>query len=257
MIMNMLNNTFVEGISLSAVFIEPCFKDYGKFILQSGYDGREVTSIVRYCMEHDISYEYVISKDTEQPMSKFIVPVGSVEFVETFLCCKFRPDYYPKWFTSHMNRAISTIQPRSGKWFVKPADSYKRYDGKVVEIGKDEIPSDENIFSEVVCFENEWRDYIANGEVLCSWWYAGNEGVSESDPNGPEFPKDITIPYRFCGAVDLGVLDTGELTLVEVQHPYAIGWYGDQTDNDKYVDFLVSGWERMCDLVDVALRGFG
>lgn len=82
--------------------------------------------------------------------------------------------------------------------------------------------------------------------LVVGYWLGGwYSGVDEEDcPRAPEL--GIDFPIGFCGAVDFGILSTGELALVECHPPYACGWYG--MDNQLYIDWLVSGWEYLKDI---------
>jgi hypothetical protein len=55
---------------------------------------------------------------------------------------------------------------------------------------------------------------------------------------------DIDFPRSdWCGCIDFGVLDTGEIALVESQHPFACGWYGPVIDFKIYIDWIIAGWK--------------
>jgi hypothetical protein len=222
------------------------------FYLQRQYTGREANILRSSTNKHTI--HIVDSIDLYGDCSHTPI-VGTVEWVEQNFK-SFVPDYYPSWTEEIWHRKI-TKDPRglsARKQFVKPADRYKRFDARVLvfpdpkcsqEINEFSFAKGPFVFSEVVEFENEWRYYISNGKVLASWWYDGDEETSENDPNGPVFP--ISIPDDYCGAVDLGILTTGELALVEAHHPYSIGWYGENTqeDRDIYLKFLSDGWNYL------------
>jgi hypothetical protein len=120
---------------------------------------------------------------------------------------------------------------------VKSADRYKDYPAKVLRTGDKWPMSGRFIVSEPVTFVQEWRYYVANGEVLASGWYDGND---ENEP-APALP--IAWPAGFSGAVDFGRLADGRIALVESHHPYACGWYGD--DSEMWVLWLIEGWRSM------------
>jgi hypothetical protein len=122
--------------------------------------------------------------------------------------------------------------------FVKPADKHKRFTGLITKGGYIKKKRGPYWCSEVVKFINEWRYYIANGKVLTGEWYWGDE---VNTPDAPEL--NITIPNTFCGTLDFGTLDTGELALVEAHPPYSCGWYG--KNNSLYVEWLIKGWKYL------------
>lgn len=203
--------------------------------------GREELAVLNFCNQHNIPREYVNFEDIKKK-GLWVTPVGSCKFCEALLNKPVSPDYYPKWLTEHLHRKVWLEEKWPGKVgiFIKPADSYKKFTGFITH-GKwaGKKGSGPYWCSERVNFINEWRYYVANGEVLVSGWYAGND----HNATAPKLTMDI--PKDYCGALDFGILDTGELALVEAQHPYAIGWYGDSSDNAKYVKFLVEGWKYM------------
>ena len=68
-------------------------------------------------------------------------------------------------------------------------------------------------------------------------WYDGN------NENEPAPYLNIKFPRGWCGAIDFGRLDNGKICLVESQHPFACGWYGE--DSSAYVTWLIEGWKYM------------
>ena len=222
-----------------------------KFIFERDYDGREIQSIQTYCILNKIPY--IVSDSYKDGY----IPVGCVEWIENIIGNTI-PDFYPYflkeyfhrdiWYRNTFEELIEDVCGEREDFFIKASDSYKRFDaGKVSEFPNCQIrPIDRSYFeylkgpyacSEIVEFKNEWRYYVANGEVICGWWYKGEFDSGE----GP--PLDIKFPKTFCGAVDFGELYCGKLALVEVQHPYAIGWYGE--DVNQYVKFIVEGWKSL------------
>jgi len=78
---------------------------------------------------------------------------------------------------------------------------------------------------------------------LTGEWYYGDE---VNCPYAPSIDH-IQFPADFCGAVDMGIDAKGQLTLVEVNHPFACGWYGRTSGKDieTYATWLYYGWEYM------------
>lgn len=148
------------------------------------------------------------------------------------------PDYYPKWLTSYLYRKVW----KDDKWvlgkrfFVKPADKYKRFTGFVTYGTYAKKKKPPFWYSDIVSFTNEWRYYISNGKVLCGEWYWG-----EKEQEAPKLLFDIPVTYS--GALDFGILTTGEFALVESQHPFACGWYGKSIA--LYAQWLIDGWIYM------------
>ncbi len=194
-----------------------------KVYIQPGYEGREVLAL------HSALGGRVEFVRGAGPVE--CLHVGSVEFIESVIGPR-APEFYPPWTACAWHRSIECRRA-----FVKSASGYKAREAFVDLVW----------ISEPVEFVDEWRHYCANGRSLCSWWYQGQESTCEEDPHGPGLPFEL--PPGFCGAVDIGRLDDGRVTLVEVGHPYAIGWYGESSDAAAYVAFLIRGWESLtgCD----------
>lgn len=175
------------------------------------------------------------------------IPSGTVKYGSKIICSrsklagrKITPDYYPDFLTPHLHRKVwlSNEWPLGKRVFIKPADQEKRFNGFITNKGYKGKKRGPYWCSDPVTFTNEWRYYVANGKVLTGEWYQGDE---QNTPDAPELRIDI--PPDYCGALDFGTLETGELALVEANHPFACGWYG--KDHRKYVEFLYWGWRYM------------
>jgi hypothetical protein len=82
---------------------------------------------------------------------------------------------------------------------------------------------------------NEWRYYVANGDVVTTGWYRGED----EDKPAPELP--VEWPEGFSGAVDFGELEDGHLALVEAHAPFACGWYGER--HEDYARWQLEAWK--------------
>jgi hypothetical protein len=150
-----------------------------KFYLQSGYDGKETATILFSYEKEDISHS------ARDKYFDFQIPVGSVEFVEQFIGQR-KPFYYPTFLQDWFKRKIwySDSWPEQ-KCFIKPADRHKRFDAQILTDlrrprgfgggSPTEIYVAPYWCSEIVHFKEEWRYYVANGEVLAAYWYLGEE----------------------------------------------------------------------------------
>jgi hypothetical protein len=193
---------------------------------------KEEMAILQYAIINKIPYKFCKKKENV-PIN--YIPVGSVEWCSNFLdSSNITPNYYPEFLNKYLHRKIW----RTNKWpsenvFIKPADRYKRFAGFV--INKDNKKKRGPFWcSEVVDFVNEWRYYIASGEIIAAEWYKGDE----SEPDPPEL--DITFDSNYCAALDFGELSTGEIALIEAQLPFACGWYG--KDYKIYAKWIIVGW---------------
>ena len=167
------------------------------------------------------------------------VPVGSVDYCENWLGYHPKPDFYPEFLERWLLRDVSNGPAKcrgDSPVFVKSAERYKAFPARIYDQWGS-LPDGDLWMSEVVTFMQEWRYYVADGCVLETGWYDGDD---ELEP-APEL--NIDWPKGFCGAVDFGRLSTGQIALVESQHPYACGWYGD--DSAAFVMWLVEGWRYM------------
>jgi hypothetical protein len=214
-------------------------KNFKGFCLIKGDNSTEAQRLTNLCITKDIPLVRV-GKNISCP--KDYVPSGGVEWCLQSLGINLLPDYYPGWLTPYLHRKVW----REDKWllgqkyFVKPADKYKRFTGFVTFGTYSKKKKPPLIWSEVVSFTNEWRYYISNGKILCGEWYWGDEITMPLAPI-----LDINIPKDFCGAVDFGTLKDGRLALVESHHPFSCGWYGSQDKDYIYFQWIVDGWEYL------------
>lgn len=160
------------------------------------------------------------------------IPIGTVEFCAPSFG-PHRIDFYPLFLRDHMHRQLmcTTVGQLYKLKFVKDALAWKsEFESKVYPVGFT-LPAGCWWVVEPVTFMNEWRYYVANGEVVTTGWYAGDD----ENCNAP--PLDVEWPDGFSGAVDFGQLSTGDLALVECHAPFACGWYG-----ENHEDYLL--WQR-------------
>lgn len=210
------------------------------FITQKGDNSVEIQCVALYCSAHRIDRRVIRATEISRFASPNSIPVGSVEFVESFLNRNITPDYWPDFLEKYLHRKVLkwTTNPPSG-WFVKPACGYKLFDGHILTEKLFQLkPRGVYSASEIVKFDNEWRYYVADGEVLATGWYSGD------DDNKPAPELNIEWPKGYCGAVDFGETEKG-ITLVEAHHPYACGWYCGLNDYEIYVDWIKKGWKYM------------
>ena len=216
-----------------------CWKDsIAGFALQTN-STREELVVIKYCITNRIPYK--VFKDIDLIPAGWI-PVGSVEWVLKVIGRNITPNYYPEFLKNYLHRNIwfCNTWPTQPGIFVKPANRYKRFTGFVTKGGYRKKKRGELVCSEIVNFQNEWRCYVSNGKILTAEWYAGTDEDMEFPGVGVDWPEG------FCGAVDFGILsDSTTIALVESQHPFAIGWYGDSSKDKLYIEFLVTGWKYL------------
>lgn len=211
-----------------------------KFYIQSGYQGKEVGALLFNYPKESFSYS-AIEPWNGQPIA------GSVEFVEEYIGIINRPNYYPQFLEPFFQRKIwySNAWPKE-KCFIKPADRHKRFESRILNDLRYPRGFGGGVAtgawvgpywcSEVVSFKEEWRYYVANGEVLAAYWYLGEEKEIDAPELNIDWPKD------FSGAVDFGRLSNGEIALVENNLPYSCGWYGPHSEGKIYGEWLEKSW---------------
>ena len=159
------------------------------------------------------------------------IGIGSVEYcrsLRSWPACDPYPDWLP-W-----GRKIYRDHAPKIPLFYKPADVPKRFTGGVMETE----PGGIWIASEIVTFIQEWRAYVINGFVRGVFCYSDFE-----QDYAPDFPW--AIPGNVTAAIDFGITPDGRILPVEVNDPYAIGWYGRLSQYQLYADFVTAGWESM------------
>jgi hypothetical protein len=206
------------------------------FSIQHGYSGREMYAVVNSAnsLGMDYTWKVVANEGT--------VPIGTVEYCEP-LFGEHRRDFYPDFLKQWLCRSIwqhNNDRPielaTQYQLFVKCAITWKSpIESRLWKTGEI-LPPGVWWMSEPVRFVQEWRYYVADGDLIATGWYLGN---NEDEP-APQL--DIKWPKEFSGAVDFGRLDDGRIALVECHAPFACGWYGD--DHVDYVFWQAVAWEH-------------
>lgn len=205
------------------------------FCLQrSGESSREQLAIIN--ASRKLGYSYCFADACKEGM----IPIGDVPFCEAVfgpqphLKC-FYPSFLQKYITRHI-QAWNNQPLVLFRLFAKDSTEWKSsFASRVLEAGE-EVPRRLLLISDVVEFTNEWRYYVADGEVVTTGWYQGeNEDM-------PAPSLNIAWPAGFSGAVDFGTLQDGTIELVEAHAPFACGWYGE--DNELYALWQAAAWEN-------------
>ena len=214
--------------------------EFKGFVFEVNDNSREVLSVILVCILEKIPYLRSGLENAEK--YKDYIPCGSLEFCQKIYGKIITPNYYPLF--CNLNRKIWYTEewPINQKVFIKPADRYKRFTGFTTDGTERKKKNGPFWCSDIVNFIDEWRYYIANGEVLFSGWYDGIKEYEE-EPKAPDLK--IKIPKNYCGAIDYGMTDKGDFTLIEAQHPFACGFYGEHEDKYSFVKWLVKGWRNM------------
>lgn len=199
-----------------------------------------------------------------------LLPVGSVEFVRAAMAIAgiTEPDNlsYPKPLRHLLKRDLFQLAAGQvvGTWFVKPMRT-KTFTGFVFDTMADPITlcehdqeqhaaflgmgAAETVWvSEPVTFLSEWRYYVHQDRVLGCARYDPEGSDGAPHPDAAILAESVRamreIGVAAC-AIDLGVLDSGETALVEVNDAWALGLCGRALAPSQYLTMLRDRWVQM------------
>jgi hypothetical protein len=211
-----------------------------KFCLQRSESmSREQLAVINSARKLDVTYRIGNVCEPDE------IPIGDLPFCERVFGTQPRiKQMYPEFLKHWLHRSV-VLRQQDGRLFhscirrfAKNASDWKgAYCARIYEEGE-RLPGGALWLSDVVAFVDEWRYYVAEGTVIVSGWYQGQN----EDTIAPEL--DIDWPRDFSGTVDFGRLDTGEIALVEAHAPMACGWYGSNEDAGFYVAWQRLAWEN-------------
>lgn len=164
-------------------------------------------------------------------LDKNAIGIGSVEYCRSIYAWS-ACNPYPDWL-NWGRKIYTTITKQAEPLFYKPADVPKRFESKIMNTP----PSGKWIASEIVEFIKEWRAYVISGKVVAVYCYSDFD-----DETNIKFPWKLP---NITAAIDFGLTSDGKILPVEVNDPYAIGWYGSVSDYRIYADFVKAGWKVM------------
>jgi hypothetical protein len=244
-------------------------------ILRQGtgtYEGRAVAqgAALLDVPVHRVSLESL--PEQREALVAGALPVGSVEFVRAsmHLAGIDEPESltYPPELDALLGRRVTTmpLDRVRGTRFVKPVttklftgfvwhesrrdDDYDEHDFEQLQVLR-ALPRDTMLWvTEPVRFQCEWRYYVLDGQVI---------GAGRYDPDGEDdapAPSPMVLHEAVAAmskvadrpvsyAVDLGVLESGDTVLVEVNDAWAIGLYGRALEPKDYLRFLAARWNQI------------
>ncbi|MDD4965303.1 MAG: ATP-grasp domain-containing protein [Gallionella sp.] len=194
------------------------------------------------------------------------MPVGSVEFcLAAMIHQEVDPSFvssYPKPLQGFLHRKIwldtvAGVIANGRRVFVKPSRRQKLFTGFVwpdedgQEIALKDLQELEVLWcSEPVNFVQEWRFYVMNGEVLGAGRYDdSDEEVPDMEARLHRAAREMVKQYRDAPAgysIDIGVLDTGQVALVEVNDGWgSLGFYKGSCSLSEYFNLLVARWDEI------------
>jgi hypothetical protein len=191
------------------------------------------------------------------------VPVGGIQFVNAALQQQGlpvpAPDCYPSALRPYLLRRMErvllhTVRSRLERGgpprFIKPVDRLKRFTGFVLD-----DPSDYRLAGvshalmvwdvEPVVWRSEWRAYVVDNQVA---HLAFSAGAREARPDDAVL-QAMAQAYAGCGApagyiLDVGVLNSGATSLVEVNDGFSVGAYA-EVPAAAYAGLLARRWAEL------------
>lgn len=199
------------------------------------------------------------------------VPIGNVAYVrEAMRLIGIEEPIlapYPPALTKFLHRSIGERAAGSvlGTWFVKPVET-KRFTGFVFDTLQDPeildrhdreqleaflaMPSDGRVWvSEPVKFVCEWRYYVSEeGQMLGAARYDDSDDEAAPVPDPGVVAEAAERAFDTLGhgfALDMGVLDSGETALVEINDAWSTGLYGSALPPATYLAWLEARWRGL------------
>jgi hypothetical protein len=199
------------------------------------------------------------------------VPIGSVEFVRKAMALAGIAEpanlSYPEPLRPYLRRELRQRAAGSvlGHYFIKPTTT-KAFTGFVFDTlsnpehlcGYDRaqynvflsLPPETPVWvSEPVTWLSEFRYYVVDGAVR-------GEGRYDDAPDDMPVPDASQVgemgaimahspnaPVAF--SLDVGVLDSGEMALVECNDAWALGYYKGTLSHSDYIDMLWRRWDQL------------
>lgn len=171
------------------------------------------------------------------------------------------PNDYPKSLAHLLRRKVwrsdlRTLATSLGEGrlpvFAKPADRCKSFTGRVFAFTEDlwylgRTSRRQEIWcSDVVSWASEYRVYAIRDRIVGIDHYAGDPAIALPVDAAERAVREYVVsgeaPAAF--ALDLGVLKSGEVALVEFNDGYSLGAY--QIGGGPYLDMLEARWAELC-----------
>lgn len=179
---------------------------------------------------------YLCYSDSFYTREAGYVPVGAIEFVENSLQYHHgvkvkplqiplelkRPDFLGRQVKEHIGSFVLDKE----RAFVKAIDAYKSTVIPTgIYVGGTQFPMGNYFISEVVNIVSEYRLFISDGNIQGMHNYSGDPFVPPRKSAVLEIVKAYKhAPFHYC--LDIAVLDTRQVVVVEAHHFYSCGLYG-------------------------------
>ncbi|MDO8713997.1 MAG: ATP-grasp domain-containing protein [Polynucleobacter sp.] len=238
-------------------------------ITGSGKLGREEAMMADVATQRGIPVVRASEKQVERAkiaMPPGMVAVGSVPFIKHAIrqMGSSLPEHtpYPKALESLLFRSVKKLSSiRDAKlmlddgkrFFIKPADGWKRFTGFVAEFSHDYrfngMSNSKPVWvSDPVNFVSEWRAYVAK-DVVREVKFADHGGDRTVVPDLSVIEGAVNMLAATGSApsgyvIDFGVLNTGETALIEMNDGFSFGAY-DGLLPETYWDVTVNRWLQL------------
>lgn len=233
-------------------------------MFEDGSSSYEVNKIYQASLTYDIP-RLKCQLSELQSLHHFLhsyMPAGTVEFMQEamrILGCEPPPwNCYPDVLRPFLHRNVSRTTKGavdlSQDVFVKPAEHLKAFTGFLLHSGSverqtfDLLPDNTPIWvAEKVRFLSEYRYYMTGEGTLSRGRYDEGEDCAPEPDEGivGEMTRSLFAELQHPFALDVGVLDTGQTALVEVNDAWAIGLYENALAPSAYYLFLLKRWDRI------------
>lgn len=229
-------------MNLPAIYIEPAIADTV-----------EARLTIQYCHDNGHEYESLPEKFIRQRrpgIKSNCIAVASVPYcLALFRYFDATPeplDPYPEELHHILHRRVIRttlgLVPPDYSGFIRPVSGAKLWTGCLIrdesELRRLRMHSRHTpgYLSEEIRFLTEWRFYFQDGRIVARHWYAGDPILKPDETAVAEMSALLVRPPA-AFALDFGILNTGELALVEMNDAFGLGWYL-SNGIDKYLNML-------------------
>lgn len=201
--------------------------------------------------KNKITIKYLNTNINETIIFKSIhkkyIPIGSVEFVTTFLQYFYNKipmpiniptELFNFTYRNIFNGTEKDIKNIKGKWFIKNNDKIKDF-SEIIDINENTYLKEGNYqFSQFIQIQSEWRVFIYKGKLVGLQNYSGD---FTKFPNVDTI-KGMVLAYKnapISYTLDIGVTDYSTF-VIECHDFFSCGLYG--FNDYTILPFMFSKW---------------
>lgn len=177
------------------------------------------------------------------------VPIGSVEWTHSYATAlgmklpyvSTYPTSLAPWMQRSVRRTLfAEVQQHE---FVKPIRLKAFTGGIKSKLGEHVDPAEQVWACEPVKWLAEWRCYILHGKIVGVSQYGEGEDT-ELDLDAPLHMIEAFTSAPAGYALDVGLLSSGRVALVEVNDGWALGYYKG-CSRDAYLELIATRWKEI------------